>query len=206
MRTYLTLIGESLCKKREQLFAYPLITYVMVFFSCSFCGWLWEGALHLFQDGVWVNRGVLHGPWLPIYGAGCVLILLLLQASAQNKGRTFLTAAGLCALLEYSTGWFLETFLKAKWWDYSGQFLNVHGRICFVGILAFAIGGMWLLYIYAPFLNRAVSRMEERMKVTLTILLISIFLMDLGYSLVRPNQGVGITKPVTQMTQTAQIT
>ena len=27
------------------------------------------------QDGSFVNRGFLHGPWLPIYGSGSILIL-----------------------------------------------------------------------------------------------------------------------------------
>ena len=37
------------------------------FRSWAGCG---KVGLHLFGSGVFVNRGVLHGPWLPIYGTG----------------------------------------------------------------------------------------------------------------------------------------
>ena len=29
-----------------------------------------------------------------------------------------------------------------RWWDYTGYFLNLHGRICAEGLLVFGIGGM----------------------------------------------------------------
>jgi uncharacterized membrane protein len=29
--------------------------------------------------GCFVNRGVLHGPWIPIYGFGCVLIFTFIK-------------------------------------------------------------------------------------------------------------------------------
>ena len=44
-----------------------------------FVGWIWEVSLSMISYGRFVNRGVLHGPWIPIYGFGCVLILLLLK-------------------------------------------------------------------------------------------------------------------------------
>lgn len=51
---------------------YSLQTLILLFFTFSFIGWVWEVSLHLFGSGVFVNRGVLHGPWLPIYGtAAC---------------------------------------------------------------------------------------------------------------------------------------
>lgn len=50
--------------------SYSLLSLIMIFFMMSFVGWCWEVSLHLVEDGVFVNRGVLHGPWLPIYGVG----------------------------------------------------------------------------------------------------------------------------------------
>ena len=46
----------------------------LMIFIMSFAGWVWEVSLHFLTKGCFVNRGVLHGPWLPIYGAGSVLI------------------------------------------------------------------------------------------------------------------------------------
>ena len=47
---------------------YSLCSLVLLFFSFSLIGWLWEVGLHLVSDGEFVNRGVLHGPWLPFTG------------------------------------------------------------------------------------------------------------------------------------------
>ena len=58
---------------------YTVCSLILMFFSFSVIGWLWEVSLHLFGDGVFVNRGFFHGPWLPIYGAGGVLIVALLK-------------------------------------------------------------------------------------------------------------------------------
>lgn len=49
---------------------YSVTSVILLFFSFCFIGWLWEVSLHLVSDGEFVNRGVLHGPWLPIYGMG----------------------------------------------------------------------------------------------------------------------------------------
>lgn len=42
--------------------------YVLLFFLVSFFGWGWEVVLYLVREGRFVNRGILSGPWLPIYG------------------------------------------------------------------------------------------------------------------------------------------
>ena len=60
--------------KRESIFNvnydknYTLTSYILLFFAFSFIGWSWEVVLHLINDGVFVNRGTMYGPWLPIYG------------------------------------------------------------------------------------------------------------------------------------------
>ena len=53
-------------------------TLALLFFLFSAAGWLWEMLFVGAATGRLVNRGVLHGPWLPVYGTGGVLIVLLL--------------------------------------------------------------------------------------------------------------------------------
>ena len=47
---------------------YPITTLILLFFLFSFTGWVWEVICHLVEDRMFINRGVLFGPWLPIYG------------------------------------------------------------------------------------------------------------------------------------------
>ena len=68
---------------------YSIRSIILIFFSFSMIGWLWEVSLHLFGDGIFVNRGFFHGPWLPIYGTGGVLVILLLKKFVDRPVVTF---------------------------------------------------------------------------------------------------------------------
>ena len=50
--------------------------YVLLFLFVSFLGWMWEVGIYLVRDGAFVNRGILSGPWLPIYGAGALFFIV----------------------------------------------------------------------------------------------------------------------------------
>lgn len=122
---------------------YSIPTLILMFFIFSFLGWCWEVGIHLIEDGVFVNRGVLHGPWLPIYGSGSILILTLLYRFRRNPGLMFVATVVLCGVIEYFTSVYLEYMHNGmKWWDYSGYFLNLDGRICGEGLLIFGLGGL----------------------------------------------------------------
>ena len=89
------------------------------FFIYSFLGWVCEVAFHAIKTGKFVNRGFLNGPVCPIYGAGVVVILLILGEYAEEMWAVFLVGIAVPTLLELVTGWLLETFFHDKWWDYS---------------------------------------------------------------------------------------
>lgn len=65
---------------------YSISTLILMFFLFSFTGWVWEVACHLVEDRMFINRGVLFGPWLPIYGAGGVMILVFLKRFFERPG------------------------------------------------------------------------------------------------------------------------
>lgn len=173
---------------------YSLTSLILIFFSLCFVGWLWEVSLHLIADGRFVNRGVLHGPWLPIYGTGSVLILMLLNLLRKKPPIEFVSAIILCGLVEYSTAWYLEvTHGGQKWWDYSGYFLNIHGRVCAEGLLVFGLGGIAVVYLLAPLLDDWFRRIPRKLTVTLCVVLLCVYGADQIYSGKHPNTGKGIT-------------
>lgn len=175
--------------------SYRPLSYVLLFFAFAMIGWFWEVALHIIQTGEIVNRGVLYGPWLPIYGFGGVLILLLMRRFANRPILTFFLIIIVCGVLEYATAWVLETFLETKWWDYSGFFLNLHGRICAEGLFVFGIGGCAILYVGAPILDELFQRVPRKIRMVTAIVLVTCFLTDTAYSLLcQPNTGEGVTE------------
>ena len=105
----------------------------------------------------------------------------------------FIAAVLLCGVLEYVTSWYLETYQGMKWWDYSGYFLNINGRVCFEGLLVFGLGGCAVTYLVAPVLDQLYNKMMPKFKIILCILLSLIFSADFIYSSYHPNSGKGIT-------------
>ncbi len=172
---------------------YSLRTLVLLFFSFSIIGWLWEVGLHVVQDGTFVNRGTMYGPWLPIYGTGGVLVLVLLKKVRKNPILTFFLTVLICGVLEYWTSWALEAAKDTKWWDYSGYFLNLHGRICAEGLFVFGLGGCAIIYIVAPVLAELYDRIPVYRQTLLCMMLVAAFAADLSYASMYPNKGRGIT-------------
>lgn len=175
---------------------YDIWDLILIFFNVANVGWLWEIMLCLIYEERLVNKGTMLGPWLPIYGFGAVFIIVLLKKLRQKPYQLFFASFLLCGILEYSTAWYLETFKGLKWWDYTGYFLNIHGRICLEGLIFFGIGGCILTYIVCPLLKNLYKKMNVNVKKFLCISLVCLYFVDLCYSHFYPNTGVGITNPV----------
>ena len=75
---------------------YRLSSLVIIFMSMCFIGWAWEVVLHLIMDGKFVNRGTLYGPWLPIYGMGGLVILVLLNKFREKPFLEFSLMVVIC--------------------------------------------------------------------------------------------------------------
>lgn len=189
---------EAAKQKRVETFhymrRYSVWSLVLLFFIFSFTGWCWEVSLHLVLDGVFVNRGALHGPWLPIYGSGGVLLLTLLNRVRSSPVKEFFCIIFVCGMVEYWTSYYLEMVYDGmKWWDYSGYFLNLNGRICAEGLLVFGIGGMVFVYIAAPLLDNRIRVIRKQVLVWSCLILLGMYAADTVYSAGHPNEGEGIT-------------
>ena len=56
---------------------YDLSQWVLFFFLYSFLGWIWESCYVSVRKHRWVNRGFMHGPMLPLYGSGAMVVLIV---------------------------------------------------------------------------------------------------------------------------------
>lgn len=181
-------------KTLHYLRRYSVLSIISIFFIGCLIGWLWEVTIHLVEDGVFVNRGVLHGPWLPIYGTGAIMILVVLYKFRKNPWLEFLTAVILCGIVEYFTSWFLEiTHNGQKWWDYTGYFLNINGRVCAEGLLVFGIAGIACVYVLAPLIDNFIQKINTKILLPVVVALLLLFAADNIYSHFYPNTGKGIT-------------
>jgi len=169
---------------------------VLMFFIFMFTGWIWEVIYTAITEHVVAKRGMLHGPWLPIYGIGGILIILFLSRFYRMPMLVFVLAVALCSTVEYSTALAVEHFFGCRWWDYSHKFANIRGRICLGGILLFGLSGTIAVCSVGPVLNDQIGRIPRIPYVALIIVLCIVFAVDVIVSLLFPNTGKGVTYDV----------
>ena len=172
---------------------YSASSLILLFFIFSGMGWIWEVILHIIENGMIINRGVLAGPWLPIYGAGGILILLLLKKWRRQPFHLFGMIMLLCGTIEYFTSVMLEMLFGVRWWDYSDMLFQLRGRVCLEGLTIFGFGGLFIVYAAAPFLDNRIQKLSAQKRRILCMLLLLLFTGDLLYSFLNPNMGFGIT-------------
>lgn len=172
---------------------YSYMSIGIMFFIISHAAWIWEGFITMYEVGEFVNRGFLHGFWLPIYGIGSICLITLLGQTSHSIYTVFLFSSFICGFMEYMTSFALERLFHKKWWDYSHLILNFHGRVCIFTILLFGIAGCLLVYYIAPFLNKQISKIPVSIQKFICAGFGILFLADTLISLFHPNAGRGIT-------------
>ncbi len=180
-------------KTQKQLFG-RLENIFCLFLAGAVIGWLYEVLLHLVSTGTLVNRGMMHGPWLPIYGTGCILMVGLKKWVGNKPGRYFIACVAASGVLEYATSWLMESVYHKRWWDYSGFPLNLHGRIFAGGLVGFGVAGCLFAYLVFPVMEKRYRAIPDHIRKGFAVMLAIVFVLDVLVSLFFPNVGIGITK------------
>lgn len=153
-----------------------ITAHLLLFFLTSFLGWVVEtvGTFLFFKE--WVDRGLLILPICPIYGFGVLLLFIILkvpsygffQKKYQNYKKKkqqimivllyliyFLLFGLLCGLLEFSTGFVIQTIGKEPLWNYQGykDALNAHVRLLYLFFFGIG-GGLYTRFVYLPLYRR----------------------------------------------------
>ena len=141
-------------------------------------GWLLEVVWTFITDKKLVNRGFLIGPYCPIYGTGCILMILLLQKYSDDILVLFIMSMLICSILEYATSYFMEKIFKARWWDYSNRKFNINGRICLETLIPFGILGCVLIYALNPFVSKLIKAIPSNILIIISGIVFIAFLID----------------------------
>ena len=158
--------------------SFSLYQLFIYFFLYSFLGWCSEVIFATLKTGKFVNRGFLNGPVCPIYGAGVVVILLILGEYAEEMWAVFLVGIAVPTLLELVTGWLLETFFHDKWWDYSERRFNFKGYICLEFSLLWGIAAVCVISILHPLIRKFAMLFTEIAGTVLVCIGAAILLAD----------------------------
>lgn len=152
--------------------------WVLLFFFYCFCGWVWECCYVSLCQRRWVNRGFLHGPLLPIYGSGAIIILLATIPVAEDLRLVWLFGMIAATALEYVTGAVMERIFKVRYWDYSNQKFNLNGHICLTSSIAWGFFSILLVRFIHPPIARLLARVPALCVDPLAHVLVAAFTVD----------------------------
>ena len=160
-----------------------IINYVFMFFFFSAVGWAIECTYRSLGEKRIINSGFLYGPMCPIYGTGCLVFELILVPLSQPIEKRLLPVLLLGMLLadvvEYATSYIMEKLFNARWWDYSNNFLNLHGGICLKHTCYWAIFAFVYVYIIAPMYQYALSFVPQNVRTIAVFVILAVLAVDL---------------------------
>lgn len=156
-----------------------LIKLFFCFFIYSMIGWATEVVFCFIVDDEIVNRGFLKGPVCPIYGVGAILTIVLLGNMKGKWGVIFLLGAILASIIEYVTACILEWLFKTKWWDYSNNKFNIHGRVCLINSVLFGLLALILIEFVHPLMLKVLNNISKDFLLMLVFLFFIVFFIDL---------------------------
>lgn len=112
------------------MFSYSIIQWLFFFYFYCFFGWCFESAYVSIKDRKLTNRGFMRGPFLPLYGSGGIMMLVVSMPFRDNVFLVYVAGCIGATALEYVTGVTMEALFKVRYWDYSRNKFNFQGRIC----------------------------------------------------------------------------
>ncbi len=121
--------------------------WLVYFYFYCICGWIFESTYVSLSNRKWINRGFMKGPWLPLYGSGAVIILLVTLPFQQYPVAVYFAGAITATILEYFTGVVMLKLFKVRYWDYSHRKIQFQGHICLVSTIAWGFLSLLMVYV-----------------------------------------------------------
>lgn len=114
------------------MYPYTMSQWLFLFYFYCFLGWYVESTYVSLKEKPphWINRGFMRGPFLPLYGSGAIMMLVVSAPFQHNLLLTYVAGCIGATVLEYITGVTMEALFKVRYWDYSNQPFNFQGHIC----------------------------------------------------------------------------
>ena len=155
-------VGKRLCQFFQK--------YFLCFVFYSVFGWCYEVFLEVvvYRWG-FSNRGVLFGPYCPVYGVGALFVGCMVSATLVELGASYL-----CQALTGSWPW--QTYVNYRY--------HFQGRIALSPSIRFGLGGLFFLYVLQPLLDRGLAALSPRARGRLAALLAVLMGIDLVFFLV----------------------
>lgn len=162
----------------------------LTFMIYAVIGWLYEVFLEVvvYRWG-FTNRGVLFGPYCPVYGFGALLFIFLVYPMIRKKKLkkkilmipiVFLLCMFWATLLELLTSYLCEFAMGSwPWQTYADYKYNFQARIALSPSIRFGIGGVIFLYILQPVIEKILNKLKLKTLNKVFYIVGFIFILDI---------------------------
>ena len=168
---------------------------IIYFTFYSIIGWCYEVFLEVvvYRWG-FTNRGVLFGPYTPVYGFGALAFLLLVYPLIREKKGVkklilmpvvFLLCMTIATAIELGTSYILEYSIGSwPWQTYADYAINFQARIALSPSVRFGLGGVLFLYVLQPIFEKITDKLGDKGVRILAAVFIIMFACDIVYTFI----------------------
>lgn len=170
--------------------------YFLCFMMYAVLGWCYEVVLETFiYRWGFTNRGVLFGPYCPVYGVGAIAFLCCFGWLMRKKEPPWLKfvkpvlifsgCMAVATLIELIASYILEAATGSwPWQTYAEYKYNFQARIALSTSVRFGLGGTAFMYIVQPFYDWILSKLSRKgMNLTVAAVMITV-LADCVYTFI----------------------
>ena len=163
----------------------------LYFLLYSVIGWAYEVFLEVvvYRWG-YSDRGVLLGPYCPVYGVGALAFLLCFGWLLKKRGGPvfcwvvrplvlFVGCMAVATAIELATSYILEALTGSwPWQTYVDYAVNFQGRIALSPSIRFGLGGLLFLLVLQPLFEKLVGAMGDGLRRRVFSVLAALFVLD----------------------------
>lgn len=159
-------------------------TFQWLFFFNMYCflGWCFESAWVSFKSRKLVNRGFMRGPFLPLYGSGATMMLVVSMPFRDNVLLTYFAGVVGATALEYITGVTMEALFNVRYWDYSNRPFNFQGHICLTSSVAWGFLTILMTRVIHRPIEQLVMAIPARTAIRITAVVTIYMVIDFTLS------------------------
>lgn len=164
------------------MFGYSGFQWLFFFYMYCFFGWCFESTFVSLKSRKLVNRGFMRGPFLPLYGSGAIMMLIVSMPFRDNVLLTYIAGVIGATALEYVTGVVMEALFKVRYWDYSNRLLNFQGHICLRSSIVWGFFTILMTRVIHMPIEQMVLSIPGRVMAWVTVLLTVYIVADFTLS------------------------
>lgn len=164
------------------MYSYTIIQWLFFFYFYCFFGWCFESTYVSIKSHKLVNRGFMRGPFLPLYGSGAIMMLVVSMPFQDNIFLVYIAGCLGATALEYVTGVTMEALFKVRYWDYSKNKFNFQGHICLGASLAWGFLTILMTEVIHKPIERFVLSIPNGVLTAVTLVLTAYICADFALS------------------------